>query len=179
MCSKCGTSNNIPCGCQDQGLTTVPTFTCPPGVDCPNPEPCSEIMSADCIIYTGPAILDLGINTGDRFSTIIQKLILLATNPGCITPTSTCKSITSLSIPALSNTSIQVGWGLSPTATGYQVEFKLSTAVTWTLMPLQGPTATANVISGLVPNTLYDIRVNALCVSGNCYSVTLQIKTLV
>lgn len=179
MCAKCGCAPNASCGCQDQGLTTIPTFSCPPNVNCPTPEPCSEVWDAACIIYTGPTILDLGINTGDRFDEIIQKLILLATNPGCVLPTSTCLAITTLSLPVITSSTIQVGWGLSITAINYQVEYKLSTSLSWTLLPLQGPTATSNIITGLLADTNYDVRVNAICALGNCYSITFQTKTLI
>jgi hypothetical protein len=39
------------CGCQDDFLTTPPA--CPTPIGCPTPEPCSEIIDAQCVIYTG------------------------------------------------------------------------------------------------------------------------------
>ena len=50
-CNNCGCKK---CGCQDDFLTTPPA--CPTPVGCPTPEPCSEIIDAQCVIYTGPDI---------------------------------------------------------------------------------------------------------------------------
>ena len=47
------------CGCDD-ALVTLPP--CPTPAGCPNPEPCSEVLDAQCIIYTG-ADIDCGIVT--------------------------------------------------------------------------------------------------------------------
>ena len=50
-CNNCGCKK---CGCQDDFLTTPPA--CPTPVGCPTPEPCSEIIDAQCVVYTGPDI---------------------------------------------------------------------------------------------------------------------------
>jgi len=50
-CNNCGCKK---CGCQDDFLTTPPA--CPTPIGCPTPEPCSEIIDAQCVIYTGPDI---------------------------------------------------------------------------------------------------------------------------
>lgn len=47
------------CGCDD-ALVTLPP--CPTPAGCPDPEPCSEVFDAQCIIYTG-ADIDCGIDT--------------------------------------------------------------------------------------------------------------------
>jgi hypothetical protein len=41
------------CGCDD-ALVTLPP--CPTPAGCPDPEPCSEVFDAQCIIYTGADI---------------------------------------------------------------------------------------------------------------------------
>jgi hypothetical protein len=51
-CNKCTTAN---CGCLDTMLTTP--APCPSPIGCPNPEPCSEVLNAECIIYTGEPIM--------------------------------------------------------------------------------------------------------------------------
>ena len=43
------------CGCEDSFLTSPPP--CPTPAGCPDPIPCQEVLSSDCIIYTGPDIL--------------------------------------------------------------------------------------------------------------------------
>ena len=55
-CTNCGCKK---CGCQDDFLTTPPA--CPTPLGCPDPEPCSEIIDAQCVIYTG---LDIECENG-------------------------------------------------------------------------------------------------------------------
>jgi hypothetical protein len=56
-CSTC--NNNCPkCGCKDAFLTTPPP--CPTPAGCPDPPACSEVLDANCVIYSGP-----GITCGD------------------------------------------------------------------------------------------------------------------
>ena len=50
-CTNCGCKK---CGCQDDFLTTPPA--CPTPLGCPDPEPCSEVLNAECVIYTGDPI---------------------------------------------------------------------------------------------------------------------------
>jgi hypothetical protein len=45
---------NQPCGCADTPIVTP--LPCNP-IGCPEPYPCSEIMDAQCVIYTGPDIV--------------------------------------------------------------------------------------------------------------------------
>lgn len=40
------------CGCEDSFL--VSPAPCPTPVGCPDPEPCSEVFDAQCVVYTGP-----------------------------------------------------------------------------------------------------------------------------
>jgi hypothetical protein len=42
------------CGCKDSFLTSPPP--CPTPEGCPDPVPCQEVLSSDCIIYNGPNI---------------------------------------------------------------------------------------------------------------------------
>jgi hypothetical protein len=49
---KCG--HLAPCGCSDVALTTA--APCNP-IDCPDPIVCSEVLNAQCVIYTGPDIM--------------------------------------------------------------------------------------------------------------------------
>lgn len=43
------------CGCQDAFLTTPPP--CPTPAGCADPEPCSQVTFAECVIYTGAPIM--------------------------------------------------------------------------------------------------------------------------
>ena len=53
-CTDCGCKK---CGCTDTGLITP--IACPTPIGCPSPEPCSEVINAQCIVYTG---LDIECN---------------------------------------------------------------------------------------------------------------------
>jgi hypothetical protein len=47
-CTDCGCKK---CGCSDTGLITP--LPCPTPLGCPNPEPCSEVLDAQCVVYSG------------------------------------------------------------------------------------------------------------------------------
>ena len=81
-CKKCGNSNTN-CGCKDTAYTTVKTYTCPPDTACPAPLKCSEFFDAACV-YMTDGIADAGILPGSSLESIIQQLIMLVTNPGCV-----------------------------------------------------------------------------------------------
>ena len=51
--SSCN-NNCAKCGCKDSFLTSPPP--CPTPEGCPDPVPCQEVLSSDCIIYNGPNI---------------------------------------------------------------------------------------------------------------------------
>ncbi len=175
MACKC---KNRPCSCEDKGIHAAPP--CGQGtVDCPGAEQCAEVFSAGCISYVGDSIVDIGINKGDRMDSILQRIALYLTNPGCIQPTSLCQSVLDLQSIYISPTIIKVGWLPSQTATQYTVEYKTSTGTVWfsnpSLLPTLAPTYT---IGGLDPDTEYYIRVRTTCSSGICYSVTISVNTL-
>ena len=50
-CTNCGCASSVKCGCQDTMLTSP--APCPSPVGCLAPEPCAEVLDAQCIIYTG------------------------------------------------------------------------------------------------------------------------------
>ena len=81
-CSKCG-SVNTSCGCNDTAYATVKTFTCPPDTLCPTPIKCSQFLDAACV-YLTDGIVDAGIQPGSSLESIVQQLVLLVTNPGCV-----------------------------------------------------------------------------------------------
>lgn len=172
-CHKnCGCSK--PCGCGDNVLTTAPTQNCP-AVGCANPNKCAETYGSDCVLYTGDTIANLNIYKGQPLTEILQKLTLLIVNPGCAYPTSTCQSVLNLVTTAITNATVNLYWNVSGTAASYQIEYRKTTVPSWTLLPTT--TLNTGAIGGLSPNTNYYIRVNALCTTGSCYSVTLEIKT--
>lgn len=166
-----------PCGCDDGALVTPPP--CENGTPtCPNPDPCSETFSTDCVVYTGDSIVDLGITRGDRLSTILQRIGLWLTNPGCITPGSSCLAVVDFHSTSIGTSTVALAWSAVTTATGYTVEYKEASALSWMLNPSIGAVANpSDTIAGLLSNTEYDIRVSASCGVGACYSLTLRVKT--
>jgi len=174
MSNNCKTKS---CGCKDVGLTT-PTPCIHDTPECPNPNPCSETFSDECVIHNGPGIVDLGINEGDSYAEILQLLVLNITNPVCNDPNATCKSPLFVQAPVISPTTAQITWQLNGTPTSYTVEYKEASATSWFQNPAVANTVTSDIIGLLTPDTYYYVRVKALCTSV-CYSVIILIKTKV
>lgn len=170
MAKNCG--HNFKCGCSDSALTTP--ISCPTGPDCEG-ETCPQVWDAHCIVYNGDEIVDLGINPGDRLDVILQKLVLNSLNPGCVNPLNTCQSALNLRSTTVTNSSITIAWDTVGNGVSYQVEYKIAGAGSWTLNPIV--IIGQDVISGLLPDTDYNIRVNTVCGMGSCYSLTINVKT--
>ena len=82
ICTNCNhnysSCNNkcAKCGCKDSFLNSPPP--CPTPQGCPDPIPCQEILSSDCIIYNGPNIEcnDTVIITSDStWGELLQDLV--------------------------------------------------------------------------------------------------------
>lgn len=170
-CKKCKKD----CGCP-QGYTTANVCATSLPV-CANPDPCTETFNAACIVYMGDEIVDLGIKKGDRMDLIIQKLALMAVNPGCALPTSGCNAVLGLATTSISSSIINLTWLAAIGALNYSVEYRQVSSLTWLVNPTLGPTVTTDYITGLAAATEYYIRVNAICSVGNCYSLTIKVKT--
>lgn len=165
----------VPCGCKDVPIALCSPCTLPL---CPNGDPCPETFSAGCVVYTGDTIVDLGILKGQRLDSIIQMFALLATNPGCIYPTSPCRSVLGLASTTLTATTIALKWLPDSTATGgYQVEYRATTSGTWILNPVVAQSSSPiDLIGNLTAATSYYIRVKSIC-TGACYSLTILVTT--
>lgn len=176
-CTKCNTDR---CGCGDVPINMPPSFSNDPSI-CPvDAEPCSEVFLMECICYNGPDIVELDIKQGTRLDEVLQKLILAVTNVGCtdfIDPT-TCESPINLTIANLTDSSFDISWDAVTSAISYTVEFKDAISPTWLLQPSITAPVVSDTIVGLTPETVYDIRVNAICAAGSCYSLNIRIKTL-
>ena len=64
------------CGCQDSFM--VSPAPCPTPVDCPTPQPCSEVVDAQCVIYTGPNITcdtDIVVTTNDTVAEALESIV--------------------------------------------------------------------------------------------------------
>ena len=72
------------CGCEDSFMPSP--APCPTPIGCPNPEPCSEVMDAQCVIYTGPNIIcdtDIVVTTNNTVAEAIENVVdYFCTNGG-------------------------------------------------------------------------------------------------
>lgn len=165
------------CGCLDTGLTT-PTPCAHDTLACPNPDPCSETFSDCCVRHSGDTIVDINILKGEPLCVTLQKLALLITNPGCILPGATCQSTVNFHSTSISSSTINLAWDAVTVATSYTVEYREISALSWLLNPSVAILAyPVDIVGGLLPSTSYYLRVNTICASGTCYSVTLLITT--
>lgn len=74
-CTNCGCSKPK-CGCQDTMLTSP--APCPTPVGCLTPEPCSEVLDAQCIIYTGDDIIcntDTVVSSDDSVALALNNIV--------------------------------------------------------------------------------------------------------
>jgi hypothetical protein len=88
-----------------------------------------------------------------------------------------CLSPLNLAFENLTTTSVSLSWEGSANVLTYNVEFKESTSLTWNvLVPV---IASVNIVTiiGLTPDTTYDFRVNGVCATSSCYSLTVRKKT--
>lgn len=181
-CSKCNSCNstNNKCGCKDTALPTPPVYTCPPNEACPVPSPCSEYVDTACSFYNN-GIWEMGIEDGRSLQSIIQQMIIrTGADPECADPCSTCQATWNVFLAQIGQTTATISWEASATANVYQVEYQAlpvdpCTLGTWSLLASQ--TTLTAAITGLTANTFYLVRINSICDGGNCYSVTIKIKT--
>jgi hypothetical protein len=64
------------CGCEDSFMPSP--APCPTPIGCPTPEPCSEVIDAQCVIYTGVNIEcaeDTVVTTNDNVAEALQNIV--------------------------------------------------------------------------------------------------------
>lgn len=123
------TTNNTckKCGCQDSFM--VSPAPCPTPVDCPTPQPCSEVVDAQCVIYTGPNITcdtDIVVTTNDSVAEALENIIdyFCANAPSPVTLASAGGTETLVNDgvgPALATKGLTAGTGISLTGTGTDI----------------------------------------------------------
>lgn len=177
VCKTC--NSKATCGCNDSALVIPTSFSNDPTVCPPSSETCSEVFPMECVCYQGPDIFELDIKKGDRLDEVLQKLILRITNPDCaiFEDDTVCQSPINLTISNLTATTFGISWDTVDIATSYQVEIKLTTSSTWLLNTAVTAPIVADTLVGLTPDTIYDVRVRAICPSDSCYSLNIRIKT--
>jgi hypothetical protein len=98
------------------------------------------------------------------FATGGARTSLLSSN-GCGTPAPVlCGVPASLASSAITTTGAVVSWGAVSGATSYTLQYKLSTATTWTTV--SGLTSTSYNLTGLASVATYNYQVNATCPAG-------------
>ena len=111
------------------------------------------------------------------FATGGAKASLLSSN-GCGIPVPVlCGVPASLASSAITTTGAVVSWGAVSGATSYTLQYKLSTATTWTTV--SGLTSTTYNLTGLASLATYNYQVNATCPAGTGnYSAASSFTTL-
>ena len=104
-------------------------------------------------------------SSGSEYSSIVN---FTTENESCNVPSS-------LNVSEIISKSVKASWTASPGASSYDLEYKLNSASEWTVV---NTTSTLKNLSGLTPNSLYNLRVKAICSSGASeYTVKLNFTT--
>lgn len=170
-CRKC---NTIPCGCKDGPLTTIPLYQ--DSTTCPQPQICSEYTYTGCIIYNGPELTEVNIVPGMNMNEVIQALVLLNTNPACIT--TDCPAVF-VNVIKITGTTIDIGWNQLSEAISYTVSYVEESASpgVWTDLAAVLPPTSHLIITGLDCATTYIIKVNTEYSDHTCDSVIIRVTT--
>jgi hypothetical protein len=172
---KCNTSDCK--GCNDQSLAIPAFFSNDPAV-CPKPEICSESFNMECICYNGADILELDIRKGDKLDVVLKKLITATLYPACadFDDSLTCNAVVDIVILDRSSTTFSLSWDSVEAAINYTIEYRAPGGSWISTTPVVAPTLTA-MVTGLLPETVYDVRILTTCGSSTCYSLTIRLKT--
>lgn len=86
-----------------------------------------------------------------------------------------CAAVTGLTTNSVNATQASISWNVSPNAISYQVEYKPSTATTWS-SPVNAA-SNSTTLNNLTPGTTYTWRVISVCPSGTNTSVVSNFTT--
>lgn len=101
----------------------------------------------------------------------------LATSTGCQPGGTGCGTPSGLSASGISQTGATLNWAAVGGAVTYNLQWKLSSAGTWTT--ITGITGTSRVLSGLTASSTYNYQVQAVCAaSTGSYSAAASFTTL-
>jgi hypothetical protein len=165
-CTNCGCKNK-PCGCEDGPLTTP--APCNP-IGCPDPYPCSEVIDAQCVLYSGDPIIcdqDTVVDTGDTVADALNQVVDYFCNPA---PAQCCPTFdvdinkADTEIYRLDSTLTN---GTAPFTYEWTVEQNEFQGLAFT-----GSTTSANVLLELVP----DNYVDAPALPTLIYQVLVKVK---
>lgn len=154
------------------GCPTFPKVSCSNG---PNGD-----MFMNYMDYTDDACMNM-FSTGQAaraqalFATGGSRAALL-TSPGCgtVTPPPAC-SVSGLAATNITASSATLTWTATSGASSYNVQYKVSTATTWTTA---NATTNSLPITGLTASTQYQFQVRAVCSgTAGAYSATSSFTT--
>jgi len=159
-------------GDENYGCPSFPTASCSNG---PNGD-----MYMNYMDYTDDACMFMFTNgqkarmqalfaTGGFRASLLNSL-------GCVpVNTTVCNSPTGLSASNVTNTGATLTWSAASGATSYNVQYKTSTASTYTTV---NTSATSYTLSGLATGTTYNYQVQTVCSSGSSsYTATGSFTT--
>lgn len=88
---------------------------------------------------------------------------------------STCNAPTGLTVGSITSAGGTASWTAATGATSYSVQYKLSSASTWTTV---SSTTTAYALTGLAASSTYNVQVATVCSSGtSAYSTAVSFTT--
>ncbi|MBL7772854.1 MAG: T9SS type A sorting domain-containing protein [Chitinophagaceae bacterium] len=159
-------------GAENYGCPAFPHVSCSNG---PNGD-----MFMNYMDYTDDACMYMfSAGQKSRMSALFTGTgarVSLLTSPGC-TPgnTTTCGVPSSLAATGITSTGATLTWGAVANATSYSVQYKLSSATTWTTTTA---TTTSLTLSGLSSSSTYNYQVSTNCASGSsAYSAASSFTT--
>ena len=154
------------------GCPSFPHVTCSDG---PNGD-----MFMNYMDYTDDACMQMfTLGQKDRMWAVLQSggaRASIVNSQGCSVPTGPCGTPTNLVSSNVTQTAATVSWQVVPNATSYTLQYKASSAATYTTV--NGLTATAYNLAGLTASTAYTYHVLATCPAGaGNYSSTASFTT--
>ena len=150
-------------GSENYGCPTFPHVSCSNG---PNGD-----MFMNYMDYTDDACMFMfsnGQNTRMQalFTTGGSRVSLLNSH-GCVAPTgggTTCAVPSGLGAASITSTTATISWTAVSGASSYNVQYKPSTATTWTTTT---STTASKSLTGLTASTTYNYQVQAVCSGGS------------
>ncbi len=116
----------------------------------------------------------------------VAKLVFLwrndsngGTQPGAVTSNLsvtpvTCQRPINLAVNNITSVSADIAWTPAGTENVWNLEYKMTTDSAWTVLPV---TTTTFTLTGLMPDTAYQVRVQADCGSGDVSTYAFQTFT--
>lgn len=154
------------------GCPTFPRVTCSNGAN--------GDMFMNYMDYTDDACMNMfSVGQSTRMNALFATggaRAGLLTSQGCSAPTTSgCGTPSSLAAGSITTTTATLSWAAVSGALNYNLQYKLSSASTWTTV---NTTATSFALTGLSAGTAYQFQVQAVCASASgSYSAATNFTT--